>query len=79
METSGFTEQLKQGPMLKAAPPQSITVESFFYISCCRKYIRMTNGLRPLAELCMDGCFADKGSIPKQIFSLFELLLLTGA
>jgi uncharacterized Zn finger protein (UPF0148 family) len=20
----------------------------------------MTNGLRPLAELCMDGCFADK-------------------
>jgi hypothetical protein len=63
METSGFTEQLKQGPMLKAAPPQSITVESFFYISCCRKYIRMTNGLRPLAELCMDGCFADKPDI----------------
>jgi hypothetical protein len=63
METSGFTEQLKQGPMLKAAPPQSITVESFFYISCCRKYIRMTNGLRPLAELCMDGCYADKTDI----------------
>jgi len=52
-----------QGPMLKAAPPQSITIESFFYISCCRKYIRMTNGLRPLAELCMDVCYADKASI----------------
>ena len=46
--------------MLKAAPPQSITIENFFYISCCRKYIRMTNGLRPLAELCMDVCYADK-------------------
>ena len=52
-----------QGPMLKAAPPQCVTTESFIYISCCRKYIRMTNGLRPLAELCMDGCFADKPDI----------------
>jgi hypothetical protein len=24
----------------------------------------MTNGLRPLAELCMDGCFADKAAVP---------------
>ena len=49
--------------MLKAAPPQCVTKESFIYISCCRKYIRMTNGLRPLAELCMDGCFADKVAV----------------
>jgi hypothetical protein len=26
-----------------------------------------------------NGSYADKGSIPKQIFSLFKLLLLTGA
>jgi hypothetical protein len=25
----------------------------------------MTNGLRPLAELCMDGCFADKAAIAR--------------
>jgi hypothetical protein len=49
-----------KGPTLTAAPPQSIIIESFFEISCCRKYIRMTNGLRPLAELCMDVCYADK-------------------
>ena len=48
-----------QGPMLKVAPPQCLIIESFIYISCCRKYIRMMNGLRPFAELCMDGCFAD--------------------
>ena len=48
-----------QGPMLKVAPPQCLTIESFIYISCCRKYIRMMNGLRPFAELCMDVCYAD--------------------
>ena len=53
-----------QGPMLKVAPPQCLIIESFIYISCCRKYIRMTNGLRQLAELCMDGCFADKAAVP---------------
>ena len=53
-----------QGPMLKVAPPQCLIIESFIYISCCRKYIRMTNGLRPLAELCTDGCFADKAAVP---------------
>ena len=50
--------------MLKVAPPQCLIIESFIYISCCRKYIRMMNGLRPLAELCMDGCFADKAAVP---------------
>jgi hypothetical protein len=49
-----------QGPMLKVAPPQCLIIESFIYISCCRKYIRMMNGLRPLAELCMDVCYADE-------------------
>ena len=52
-----------QGPLLKVAPPQCLTIESFIYISCCRKYIRMMNGLRPLAELCMDVCYADKAGI----------------
>lgn len=49
-----------QGPMLKVAPPQCLIIESFIYISCCRKYIRMMNGLRPFAALCMDVCYADK-------------------
>ena len=44
--------------MLKVAPPQCLIIESFIYISCCRKYIRMMNGLRPFAELCMDVCYA---------------------
>ena len=52
-----------QGPMLKVAPPQCLIIESFIYISCCRKYIRMTNGLRPLAELCMDVCYADLAAV----------------
>ena len=52
-----------QGPMLKVAPPQCLIIESFIYISCCRKYIRMMNGLRPLAELCMDVCYADKVAV----------------
>jgi len=52
-----------QGPMLKVAPPQCLLIESFIYISCCRKYIRMMNGLRPLAELCMDVCYADETDI----------------
>ena len=51
-----------QGPMLKAAPPQCVTKESFIYISSCRKYIRMMNGLRPFAELCMDVCYAGQSS-----------------
>ena len=51
------------GPMLKAAPPQCVTKESFIYISSCRKYIRMMNGLRPFAELCMDVCYADRAAI----------------
>ena len=46
--------------MLKVAPPQCLIIESFIYISCCRKYIRMMNGLRPFAELCMDVCYADE-------------------
>jgi hypothetical protein len=68
-----------QGPMLKALRRFTQLLRVHIYIPGCCKYIRMANGLQPLAELCMDGCCADKGSIPKQIFSLFKLLLLTGA
>ena len=52
-----------QGPMLKVAPPQCLIIESFIYISCCRKYIRMMNGLRPFAALCMDVCYAGQTSL----------------
>jgi hypothetical protein len=55
-----------QGPMLKVAPPQCLIIESFIYISCCRKYIRMMNGLRPFAELCMDVCYADKVDLSRR-------------
>ena len=51
-----------QGPMLKVAPPQCLIIKIFIYISCCRKYIRMMNGLRPFAELCMDVCYAGQSS-----------------
>ena len=55
-----------QGPMLKVAPPQCLIIESFIYISCCRKYIRMMNGLRPFAALCMDVCYADEAVVQQE-------------
>jgi len=49
-----------QGPMLKALRRFTQLLRVHIYVPGCCKYIRMTNGLQPLVELCMDGCFADK-------------------
>ena len=48
-----------QGPMLKALRRFTQLLRVHIYIPGCCKYIRMANGLQPLAELCMDGCCAD--------------------
>jgi len=48
-----------QGPMLKALRRFTQLLRVHIYVPGCCKYIRMTNGLQPLVELCMDGCFAD--------------------
>ena len=45
--------------MLKALRRFTQLLRVHIYVPGCCKYIRMTNGLQPLAELCMDGCFAD--------------------
>ena len=47
-----------QGPMLKALRRFTQLLRVHIYVPGCCKYIRMTNGLQPLVELCMDGCFA---------------------
>ena len=47
-----------QGPMLKALRRFIQLLRVHIYVPGCCKYIRMTNGLQPLVELCMDGCFA---------------------
>ena len=49
-----------QGPMLKALRRFTQLLRVHIYVPGCCKYIRMTNGLQPLVELCMDGCFADE-------------------
>jgi hypothetical protein len=49
--------------MLKALRRFTQLLRVHIYVPGCCKYIRMTNGLQPLVELCMDGCFADKASI----------------
>ena len=49
-----------QGPMLKALRRFTQLLRVHIYVPGCCKYIRMTNGLQPLVELCMDGCFADR-------------------
>ena len=46
--------------MLKALRRFTQLLRVHIYVPGCFKYIRMTNGLQPLVELCMDGCFADK-------------------
>ncbi len=48
-----------QGPMLKALRRFTQLLRVHIYVPGCCKYIRMTNGLQPLAALCMDGRFAD--------------------
>ena len=45
--------------MLKALRRFTQLLRVHIYVPGCCKYIRMTNGLQPLVELCMDGCFAD--------------------
>ena len=52
-----------QGPMLKALRRFTQLLRVHIYVPGCCKYIRMTNGLQPLVELCMDGCFADNAPI----------------
>jgi hypothetical protein len=49
-----------QGPMLKALRRFTQLLRVHIYIPGCCNYIRMANGLQPLADLCMDGCCADK-------------------
>ena len=48
--------------MLKALHRFTQLLRVYIYVPGCCKYIRMTNGLQPLAALCMDGRFADKPS-----------------
>ena len=48
-----------QGPMFKALRRFTQLLRVHIYIPGCCKYIRMANGLQPLADLCMDGCCAD--------------------
>ena len=47
-----------QGPMFKALRRFTQLLRVHIYIPGCCKYIRMANGLQPLADLCMDGCCA---------------------
>jgi hypothetical protein len=45
--------------MLKALHCFTQLLRVHIYVPGCCKYIRMTNGLQPLAALCLDGRFAD--------------------
>ena len=58
-----------QGPMLKALHRFTQLLRVHIYVPGCCKYIRMTNGLQPLVELCMDGCFADKTDLQFSCFA----------
>jgi hypothetical protein len=51
-----------QGPMLKALRRFTQLLSVHIYVPGCCKYIRMANGLQPLADLCMDGCCAGQSS-----------------
>ena len=57
---SGCLGSFMQGPMLKALRRFTQLLRVHIYVPGCCKYIRMANGLQPLAELCLDGCFADQ-------------------
>jgi len=54
--------------MLKALHRFTQLLRVHIYVPGCCKYIRMTNGLQPLAALCMDGRFA--GQICRCRFTL---------
>ncbi len=45
--------------MLKALHRFTQLLRVHIYVPGCCKYIRMTNGLQPLAALCLDGRIAD--------------------
>lgn len=67
-----------QGPMLKALRRFTQLLRVHIYVPGCCKYIRMTNGLQPLVELCMDGCFAGQTRLSRrlrqcQVFGRFTL------
>ena len=51
-----------QGPMLIALRRFTQLLRVHIYVPGCCKYIRMANGLQPLADLCMDGCCAGQSS-----------------
>lgn len=52
-----------QGPMLIALRRFTQLLRVHIYVPGCCKYIRMANGLQPLAELCMDGSYADLAAV----------------
>ena len=49
--------------MLKALHRFTQLLRVHIYVPGCCKYIRITNGLQPLAALCMDGRFADAAAV----------------
>ena len=49
--------------MLKALRRFTQLLRVHIYIPGCCKYIRMANGLQPLADLCMDGRYADQADL----------------
>ena len=49
--------------MLKALHRFTQLLRVHIYVPGCCKYIRMTNGLQPLAALCMDGRFAGQSGL----------------
>ena len=51
--------------MLKALRRFTQLLRVHIYVPGCCKYIRMTNGLQQLVELCMDGCFADISAVDR--------------
>ena len=57
-----------QGPMLKALRRFTQLLRVHIYVPGCFKYIRMTNGLQPLVELCIDGCFAGLNVHSKRLY-----------
>ena len=64
-----------QGPMLKALRRFTQLLRVHIYVPGCCKYIRMTNGLQPLVELCMDGCFAGLSGLVQVQLVLTQHLL----
>ena len=65
--------------MLKALHRFTQLLRVHIYVPGCCKYIRMTNGLQPLVELCMDGCFADFADIRFSAFANAAFLRTGGS